>query len=172
MTVHAFVDESKRNGLVLVAAVVAESDLAATRAAMRRLCLRGQSRVHFTKEGRRRRGEIATTICGTSVVVDIYDGTALRGEATARSACLEQIVADLDAGGCRRLVIEQDDAMLATDQAVLYRAVHKLGTRLEYVHQRPSQDPLLWIADAAAWCWTRPGERYRIRPIVRNVWVA
>jgi hypothetical protein len=172
MAVQAFVDESKRNGLVLVAAVIAEGHLAASRATMRRLRLPGQSRIHFTKEGHRRRREIAAAICRTGATVSIYDGTTLRDEGSARAACLEQIVADLDAVDCRRLVIEQDDAMLATDQVVLYRQVHKFGATLEYVHRRPSEEPLLWIADAVAWCWTRAGERHRIQPVVGHVWSA
>ena len=172
MAVQAFVDESKRNGFVLVAVVIAEDDLVVSRAAMRRLCLQGQSRIHFTKEGHRRRGEIAAAICRTAAVADIYDGTSLRAETSARAACLDQLVADLDAIDCRRLVIEQDDAMLATDQVVLYRGVHKRGATLEYVHRRPSEEPLLWIADAVAWCWTRSGERHRIEPVIRKVWHA
>jgi hypothetical protein len=40
---------------------------------------------------------------------------------------------------------------------------------LTYLHEPKRSEPLLWIADAAAWCWTHPEWRPRITPIVRNV---
>ena len=50
MSTHAFVDESKRRGLLVAAAVLHPRDLAPARTALRHLCLPGQSRLHFTKE--------------------------------------------------------------------------------------------------------------------------
>jgi hypothetical protein len=65
--------------------------------------------------------------------------------------------------------------MLTTDRRVLYRAVHKSGVQdvLRYEHLRPRDEPLLWIADGAAWCWSQGHVwRDRIRPAVRHEWVA
>lgn len=175
MTVHAFVDETKKNGLVLACVMVAPRDLARTRAILRRLCLPGQHRVHFTSEGRRRRCEVAAAICSTDVVIDFYDATAMGDQRKARSVCLRQIVFDLASTGGRRLVIEQDDSALADDKRVLYRAVHEAGVHdvLTYEHLRPRAEELLWIADAAAWCWTH-GRAWkdRIRPVARRTWTA
>jgi len=56
---HAFVDETKPGGLLMVAAVLAPRDLGPARTTMRGLCLPGQSRLHFTKERPGRRGQIA-----------------------------------------------------------------------------------------------------------------
>ena len=50
MPVHAFVNETKVNGLSVVAAVLQPRDLAAARTAMRRLLLPRQSHLHFVKE--------------------------------------------------------------------------------------------------------------------------
>lgn len=69
----------------------------------------------------------------------------------------------------QRLVIEQDDSLVAADQADLWSAVHTAGASnvLTYEHVPPRTEPLLWIADAAAWCWTRDRQwRERIRPVV------
>jgi hypothetical protein len=175
MTVHAFVDETKRHGLVLAAAVVIPRDLASTRNVMRQLCLPRQSRVHFKKESNSRRGAIVAAIRSTAVTVNIYDGTTLRSEAEARAACLRQIVLDLNAVGAHRLVIEQEDSMLLTDRAVLYTTVRGVGAQdtLTYEHLRPHAEPLLWIADAVAWCWTHGSSwREQIASVVGTEWKA
>jgi hypothetical protein len=82
-------------------------------------------------------------------------------------------VEDLAAVGAESLFIEQDDSLVGSDRTVLYDAIRKVGARepLRYEHLRPNEEPLLWIADAAAWCWTHgPEWRRRIQPVVRNVW--
>ncbi len=170
MTVHAFVDETKQNGLLVVAAILAPRDLAPTRTLMRRLCLPGQERIHFTKERPARRGRIAAAICQASVAIDVYDATAQRPR-EARAACLRRIVDDLAAAGAHRLVLEQDDSLLRHDQTVLYDAVRKAGVvdQLTYEHLPARSEPLLWVADAAAWCWTHPAWRPRIQPAIRTV---
>ena len=168
---HAFVDETKVNGLLLVAAVVAPRDLALARTMMRGLCLPGQARLHFTKERPRRRGEIAAAICRTGAGLHIYDASAITDPKKAREACLRQLVADLATIGGQRLVIEQDESLLKHDQAVLYAAVRRAGVAgsLAYEHLPVRSEPLLWIADAAAWCWTHgPTWRARITPAVVN----
>ncbi len=171
MSAHAFVDESKQHGLLVAAAVFQPRDLAPARTALRRLCLPGQSRLHFTKERDERRRQILTVILGLGVVVDLYDATDIRDQQQARAACLRAVVQDLAAAGGQRLVLEQDDSLVRSDQAVLYAAVRDAAAsdRLTYEHLMAGAEPLLWVADAAAWCWTRgapwPG---RLQPITRH----
>jgi hypothetical protein len=51
MTVHAFVDESRRNSTYYVAAAIAvPAQLTRTRRTMRSLLLPGQREIHFYKE--------------------------------------------------------------------------------------------------------------------------
>ena len=171
MTGHAFVDETKRGGLLMVAAVLVPRDLAPARTAMRGLCLPGQSRLHFTKERPGRRREIAAAITRTGVALDIYDATAISDQKQARAVCLRQVVVDLASAGAQRLVIEQDDSLLKHDQAVLYAAVRRADVTgsLIYEHLPARSEPLLWIADAAAWCWTHgPTWQQRIASAVRH----
>jgi len=171
VSTHAFVDESKRHGLLVAAAVVQPRDLAPARTALRRLCLPGQSRLHFTKERDDRRRQILTAILSLGVVVDLYDATGIRNQQQARAACLRAVVQDLAAAGGQRLVLEQDDSLVRSDQAVLYAAVRDASAsdRLTYEHVPARTEPLLWVADAAAWCWSRgaswPG---RLQPITRH----
>ena len=164
-------DETKQNGLLVVAAVLTPRDLGPTRALLRGLCLPGQSRLHFTKESSGRRGQIAAAICGAGVALDVYDATDLPTR-DARGACLRQIVTDLAAEGAHRLVLEQDESLLTSDRRTLYTAVREAGVvnSLTYEHLPARSEPLLWIPDAAAWCWTHgPSWRERIAPAVRYV---
>lgn len=68
-------------------------------------------------------------------------------------------------------MLEQDDSLVRSDQAVLYAAVRDAAAsdRLTYEHVPARSEPLLWLADAAAWCWSRgaawPG---RLQPIIRH----
>lgn len=170
MSVHAFVDESKARGFFLVVAVVPPRSLDSARAAMRRLCLPGQSRIHFTKEGQRRRSVIVDQICALPVDLHVFDATSLANEKVARRACLVGLVQTLGELGGQRLVLEQDESLVTFDQAVLYAAVRQLNLAdsLTYEHLPARSEPLLWIADAAAWCWSRGGAwRERIKPRVR-----
>ncbi len=172
MSTHAFVDESKRRGLLVAAAVVQPRDLAPARTALRQLCLPGQSQLHFTKERNDRRRQILTAILNLGIVIDLYDATGISNQQQARAACLRALVQDLAAAGGQRLVLEQDDSLLRSDQALLYAAVRDASAsdRLTYEHLPARAEPLLWLADAAAWCWSRgapwPG---RLQPITRRI---
>jgi|NGEPerStandDraft_6_1074524.scaffolds.fasta_scaffold55780_2 hypothetical protein len=172
MTAHAFVDETKTPGLLLVAAVLAPRDLAPARSMMQALRLPGQTRLHFVKERPSRRQEIAAAVCRTGAALDIYDATGIRDQRAGREACLRKLVADLSVAGAHRLVIEQDDSLIERDQVVLYDAVRRadVAGSLTYEHLPARSEPLLWIADAAAWCWTHGSAwRSRVGPVVRDV---
>ena len=106
MSSHVFVDESKRHGLLVAAAILQPRDLARARTALRQLCLPGQSRLHFTKERDDRRRQILTTILGLGVVIDLYDATAIHDQQQARATCLRALVQDLADTGGQRLVLE------------------------------------------------------------------
>ena len=169
MTVHAFIDESKAGGYYLAAALVLPHRLRQARREMRALCLPGQQRIHFSKEQTRRRGQIVAAIVRLDVEVRIYDASRQPNPRQARTACLRQVVSDLGIMKAQRLVIEQDDSLVTADQADLWSAVHAEGvaSTLTYEHVPPRTEPLLWVADAAVWCWTRDQRwRQRIEPIV------
>ena len=138
---------------------------------MRALCLPGQQRIHFSKEQPRRRAQIVAAISRLDVEVRIYDASAHADYRQARTACLRRVVYDLAGMKAQRLVIEQDaDSLVSADQADLWlSAVHAEGAAntLTYEHVPPRTEPLLWVADAAAWCWTRDRQwRMRIQPVI------
>ncbi len=52
-----------------------------------------------------------------------YDASAVSDARVARGRCLEQIVHDLAQLDGHRLVFEQDDSLVRSDQETLFRAV-------------------------------------------------
>lgn len=159
MPVHAFVDETKVQGLLVVAAILQPRDLAAARAAMRALLLPRQTHIHFVKERMSRKAQIADSIARLPVQVNLYDARGIRDQREARCVVLRQLVSDLADVGAHRLVIEQDDSLVSSDQEVLFQSVrrHGLVDSLAYEHLPARGEPLLWIPDAAAWCWSKGG---------------
>lgn len=68
MSVHAFVDESTRNGCYLLCVTVVDpAQLTPTRMELARLLLPGAREVHFKKEKPPRRRHLADRIAGLSV---------------------------------------------------------------------------------------------------------
>jgi hypothetical protein len=169
MPQHAFVDESKQRGLLLVVVVMSSTNVTATRAAVEDLHLKGQRRIHFKKESPGRRRTILSAITAMPVEARLYECPSERHELAAREACLSRIVEDLAAQGSERLVIELDDSTLVHDRRTLYEAVAKVGvdSQLQYHHLRAKEETLLAVPDAIAWSWAEGGTwRQRVRPIV------
>lgn len=172
MSAHIFVDETKDRGYLIAAAVLVPRDLVPARTTLRQLLLRGQRRLHFKKESDSRRRTILSTMITLGATVTIYDASALSGEGEARAACLEATVADAADLGAHRLVLEQDDSWLAADRKLLYQQVRKTGCAqtLAYEHMRSFEESLLWIPDAAAWCWAKGGDwKRRVQPMITKV---
>jgi len=86
-----------------------------------------------------------------------------------RQLCLQRLVVTAADLGVARLQIEQDDSVVEFDRKVVFNAV-KAGLFSEdftYAWLRPRQEPLLWVADAFAWCWAQGGPwRVAIRDAV------
>lgn len=150
-------------------AAVAITDLDTIRRAVTGLILPGQRRLHMVRERAGRRRLILSTFVTLGIEAVVYDaGRNYPTEREARTACLTAIVNDL-AGQDARLVIEQDDSLLQSDEATLYRLTRGSNT-LHYDHQRAASNSLLAIPDAVAWTWAKGGDwRRRADPLVSTV---
>jgi len=98
---HAFVDESARSGYLVCAAVLASNNQTDLRKALKRLCARGQSRIHMTNESPSRRREILSSLGDLGLQTTVYE-TALNrhtSQRTARDLCLAYMAQDF--GRCR-----------------------------------------------------------------------
>jgi hypothetical protein len=66
-----------------------------------------------------------------------------------------------------RLVIESREGRDHLDRQVLLGELRARATAFDYDHMPPSGDPLLWVADAIAWCSSAGGAWcQRIEPLV------
>lgn len=127
----------------------------------------------MSKESEPRRRLIADTIVRSGVTAVVVDaGRAYPHELDARAACLRGVITFAHNANATRLVLEQDDSLLSWDARRLWEITGQVGCRdtLRYSHARASDELLLAIPDAVAWCWAKGGHwRDRIRPVVTGV---
>lgn len=168
---HLYIDESKAKGYTLVAAAVIPGDVLALRKEIAKLRKRGQRRVHFVKEDDSRRREIIAAFSDLGVQVCLFHAQGMT-EPEGREACLSAMVARAAAGGTRRIVLEKDASIENWDRRILYRELGKHGARdlITYQHEAAYDEPLLWIPDGIAWCYSRGGDwRRRIDGLIVDV---
>lgn len=167
-----FLDEHKSRGYIVVAAQIATASLASVRRDVRNLRMKGQSRIHFTKESDRRRRLILSELVRSGVQSHVYVSSAKR-DGLAREECLSALIADVTRLGATQIVLERDDSVVKFDRQILFRelAARGLGgAAVQYRHERSRDEPLLWIPDAIAWSYGRGGEwRDRIEPLCASV---
>ncbi len=167
MSAQAFVDESGRGSSYHVCvAVVANGDVDSLRRLVRSFCLPGQRRWHFVHERDSRRRQIidALTVTG-QVTALIFHGKGR--DAEIRANCFQRMVQPLLDRNVTRLVIESREGRDDLDRQVLISQLRDCPEAFGYDHMPPHGDPLLWIADAIAWCSSAGGAwRERIDPIV------
>lgn len=170
---HLFVDESKARDYLMVVAVIVPADMVTARALARSLIYKGQPRLHMKKESDARKKQIASAIVAAGVRAVVYRAAHPVGhELTARAACLEALVNDAAGTSAHRLVLERDDSLEKWDNQQLIELTRKFGCRdtLRYSHQRASQEALLGLPDAIAWCWAKGGHwRTRIEGSIGDV---
>ena len=173
MSLHAFIGESRRGNLyLLAAALVPPADLGPTRSLMRSLRVAGARKVHFKHERDSVKKDIAAALVAARVRARVYVG---HGQADAvRASGLRAAVTDLVAVGLRRLVLDsrwQDGDQ--SDRRIIHSALRRSQVpldRVTYEHFRSHEEPALWVADAVAWCYGAGGEwRRRIEPVVEAV---
>ena len=173
MTVHAFVDESARNGRYLIAAAIVDpAHVSPLRRTMSRLLLPGQRELHFKHEKPSRRRLLADRIACQPVEVHIYTRSWHRDDEPARQDCLDRLVRDLVARNAHRLVIDSRRTQDINDERTLRRVLSPFpsASRLVYEHVDSKYESLLWIADAVAWCHGAGRDwRKRVDPVTAAV---
>lgn len=150
---HGFIDESKDPTYLVVCAFVPSSQLSLARAELRSLLLPGQRSLHFTNERPSRRRMILNAMIALDVRVHVYLSTHRR-HADGRVAALRALARDAVELRAERLVLERDDSVVHADRRVLASAL-RAPERVQHLHMRAHEEPLLWISDAFAWCWQK-----------------
>lgn len=161
MSVHAFVDESRRNDTyLLAAAIVVPSDLRRLRSLLRGLLLPGQGELHFKKETPQRRKLILSQLSAAGARVRIYRQSCSGGPEAARQDCLARLTADMVELNAGRLALDTRENRDVLDLRTIRAAPGKFprASQLIYEHLSSVCEPLLWIADAVAWSYGAKGE--------------
>ncbi|WP_431875230.1 hypothetical protein [Amycolatopsis sacchari] len=160
--VHAFIDESGREGAYIVCvSVVDPAQLVPTRKQLAALLLPGQRELHFKKEKPRRRRLLADRIAALPAISWIYTTSCTpKTEEQDRQRCLAEAVRDLVAAGAHRVVIDSRQEQDRHDETTIYRALggRPSETGVVYEHHESTATPLLWIPDAVAWCYGAGGD--------------
>jgi hypothetical protein len=173
VSLHAFVDESRRNNTYLLAAVhVDPGDLPRLRKLMQSLLFPGQRELHFKKETPARRRMIFSRMADAGTSVWIYRRSCDAGDEAARQDCLRRLTDDLLDLRATRLVLDTREDRDIHDVRTIRSALGKKPrkSQLSYEHMVSTQERLLWRADAAAWAHGAGGDwSRRARQIVTNV---
>lgn len=168
MTVHAFVDESRRGFRYFVAAAIAQpTHLHTLRRDLRKLLIPNQREIHFAKEKDVQRRKLADAIAQLPIEVAMYSRMCGRQDESARQTCLRAMTQDLLRRKAQRLVLDSRSQSDVIDRATLSHALRDAEeSRFGYDHLSTGE-PLLWVADVAAWCYGAGAEwRKRIAPII------
>jgi ribosomal protein L17 len=128
----------------------------------------GQRRWHFVHERTSRRRQIVDALTASDQVTALIFHA--KGHETAiRAESFRRMVQPLLKRNVTRLVIESREGRDHLDRQVLLGELRGRPTTFGYDHMPPHGDPLLWVADAVAWCSSAGGVwRERIEPLV--VW--
>lgn len=152
---HVFVDESRRRSTYLLASVrVTPAHLTSVRKVVRGALLGSQRRIHFVDERVGRRRQLLDLFCGLPFDAVAYRSVhaSTRREPAVRSSLLVAMVDDIVGEGAARLVLESREGRDELDRRVIrQRLLSRADSALAYEHLRPTEDPILWVADAFAW---------------------
>lgn len=158
----AFIDESKAKKYRLVAYLEEPSNLHAKRKALTSCLLAGQRSVHFRKESNQRRRHLISMITSMNpkILVFVVQGLA---PAPARNLLISALCQKITNYSIDELVFELDQSSIAQDSQHL----NDIRPPIHWDHRERHHEPLLWIADAAAWCLNRGGEWERlVKPLI------
>jgi len=153
------IDESKAKAYVLAAVFVDAHQAPSIRKSLKRVLLKGQRSVHFSSERDSRKKSIINVLKTLDFEAKVFVSTD-PSEPAARTWCLEQVVATLKVESEYRIVLDRDEGYEASDNRAITVASRSAGLNREntHNHDEPEYEPLLWIPDAIAWCYSKNAE--------------
>ncbi|MDO5499085.1 MAG: hypothetical protein Q4F67_05310 [Propionibacteriaceae bacterium] len=154
---HVFADESKRGSYLLVAVPFAAHDRQRARKRIRSLIHPGSSDIHMKREGDAHRKRILGGLSELGITAIVIESRAGR-DRVDRRGCLAALYRRLHDDAAGRLVLETDESLLKWDRQTMFQIAAEVGhPQLEYGWCPRRAEPLLWTADAVAWCYARGG---------------
>lgn len=166
-----YVDESKVKGYTMVTTNIDSRFKNATEKTLRAQLLPGQRRIHFTKESPARRRHFLSKLEKLDFQANVFH-CATKNHAHGRHACLVALIDHAAKVGCTRISFEREASVEAADRRTLFSELkkHGLASSLAYSFEEPHREPLLWVSDAIAWCYTKGGDwRRRVTPLISGI---
>ena len=158
----AYIDESKAKNYLLVLNLVLPGEQIYLRRTLISQLLAGQRSFHFTKESNRRRTQLVRLLLGLNFRVVVFSIKGMSNTESRRSLIAEACknIRKLEISN---LVFELDQSCYLNDVKIL----NEIRPGVPWDHRERHQEPLLWVADAVAWCVNRGGEWERmVRPMI------
>jgi hypothetical protein len=154
-----YLDESKAKNYVFIGVLVQDGDAPRLRKRVAALKMPGQRSIHFVKEAESRRRKLIHEISDLGFAAVRFESKD-KSQKKARELCIREIVKFAANQGIRSLVFERDESAVINDEKWLKEAILKTQgiDKLGFVHLHRFEEPLLWVADAIAWCDTRGGD--------------
>jgi hypothetical protein len=157
-----FIDECKQVPFLLVGFVSSNFEQHPMRKRLRTMLLPGQRSLHFKSERERRKKEILKVLLTSGCEVIVVQ-CQTKSNVAARMCALDSMINNEKVRSCNLIVIELDETVRLRDHEFLKRQ----DSVSEWDHRQRHEEPLLWVADAVAWCVNRGGEWERmVRPMI------
>jgi hypothetical protein len=157
-----YLDESKAKNYIFVGVLVADGDSPRLRKRVAALKMPGQRSIHFVKEGDSRRKKLLQDFTDLGFQGLRFQSKE-KNQKMAREECLRQIVRFAKDNGISNLVFERDESALMNDEKWLVDEISRVQAQdlLGFRHLARNEEPLLWGADAFAWCITRGSDWHK-----------
>jgi len=171
MPLHVYIDESIRGKIYFLAAVrIQSADIGWIRTHVaNKLRFRGV-RVHMHHESESVRKQAVREFCKLPIAVDIVQASIESSTLDARVRALRSLGDEIAIEKCSLIVLENISSDLLDKRILRDLAKNSHHSFPEFRHMTPSQEPLLQLADIAAWSFGRGGQwRQHLAPQVRKV---
>jgi hypothetical protein len=148
----AHVDESQRGSPYVMACVLTDvRDHAETRRGVEQLMRPGQRRIHFHDESLAERRRFVEGFAQLPIRVIVVAARVDHGvdAERARALCLSRLVRGLQDRHVSRVVLESRHDDRRDVRTII--GARRPEPLLVFEHRQPAGEPLLWIADGAAW---------------------
>lgn len=161
---HIFVDESKARSFLFVAVMVAPHAVHLLRRDLRAARPKGRRDIHFNGARDDVRDVVVRILERHDIKAVVLRAVAAKG-CNPREDCVRATARLAVSIAAHSVVLDRDESLEAQDRRWLFQELHKSGIRYDHLHRH--EEPLLWAADAIAWCWQRGGAwRDKVRPLV------
>lgn len=172
MSSHVFCDESKARGFVLVASYVPCREVTRLREAVDALTLRRQVRIHFRREDDPRKEKILAALIDAKCTETVVYDARRHSHKDGRDLAIAAMADDAAAARAQRIVVETDHSVVANDKLIIAARL-ALADREELTssdHMLASEEGLLAVPDAVAWCYAKGGVwGKRAQPLIKRV---